>query len=303
MRRIASRARLLLAMAGVGFAAGGCNWSASHASNADIVVVSSTNVWGDIAATVGGTHVQVTSFISSPAQDPHSFESNSRSVLAVAQADVVIENGGGYDDFMGRLLDASKASPTVLDAVAISGVSAADGDTVNEHVWYDLPTVEKVSARIAAAFVKADPGHAGDYRNNVRVFTDSLDALIAREATMRRSLAGVGVGVTEPVPLSMLEAIGADNVTPEQFSAAVEEGNDVAVSVLNETLTLYSDHRVAALVYNEQTSGPVTEQVKQAAVDAGIPVVPVTETLPDGVHYLTWMGENLDALDKALSTP
>jgi zinc/manganese transport system substrate-binding protein len=120
---------------------------------------------------------------------------------------------------------------------------------------------------------------------------------------MRRRLEGTPVGITEPVPLSMLDAIGADNVTPEQFSAAVEEGEEVSVTVLQRTVDLYADHQVEALVYNDQTTGVLTDKVKQAAEDAGIPVVDVSETLPDGRDYLSWMRSTLTDLDQALTTP
>ena len=118
---------------------------------------------------------------------------------------------------------------------------------------------------------------------------------------MKASYAGKGVAITEPVPLYLLEAVGLRNETPPAFSAAVEEGNDVSASVLKQTLDLFSGGKVAALVYNEQTSGPITEAVKKAAQTAGIPVVPVTETLPQGKTYIAWMSENLMNLKQALS--
>jgi zinc/manganese transport system substrate-binding protein len=288
----------------VALLSGGCTSSSASDSDADLLVVTSTNVWGDIAAAVAGPEADVTSFITSPAQDPHSFQPSARDLLAVSKADVVIENGGGYDDFMDQLVDAADADTTVLSAVDISQrASAVDGASGNEHVWYDLPAVEVVANRMAAAFGAADPRHAAGYLANARTFTRSVDALTSREADMRRRLEGTPVGITEPVPLSMLDAIGADNVTPEQFSAAVEEGEEVSVTVLQRTVDLYADHQVEALVYNDQTTGVLTDKVKQAAEDAGIPVVDVSETLPDGRDYLSWMRSTLTDLDQALTTP
>jgi zinc/manganese transport system substrate-binding protein len=98
----------------------------------------------------------------------------------------------------------------------------------------------------------------------------------------------------------MTQALGLRNATPAKFSEAVEEGGDVAPRVLQDTLSLFSGHKVSALVYNEQTSGPVTEKVEAAAKDAGVPIVGVTETLPEGQDYLTWMSHNLEAIASAL---
>jgi zinc/manganese transport system substrate-binding protein len=109
------------------------------------------------------------------------------------------------------------------------------------------------------------------------------------------------VAITEPVPLYMVEASGLKNATPEAFSEAIEEGDDVSPRTLQETLALFTGKKVNALVYNEQTSGPQTEKVQQAAKAAAIPVVPVTETLPEGKDYLGWMTANVDALANALA--
>ena len=60
-------------------------------------VVTSTNVYGDLVEQIGGDRVSVTSLIDDPAQDPHSFEASARDQLAISKAELVIENGGGYD--------------------------------------------------------------------------------------------------------------------------------------------------------------------------------------------------------------
>ena len=102
------------------------------------------------------------------------------------------------------------------------------------------------------------------------------------------------------MPLYLLEACGLVNKTPDEFSEAIEEGTDVPASVLQETLGLFTGKQVKALAYNEQTAGPETEKVLQAAKDNKVGVVPVTETLPAGKDYLTWMSGNLDAIKTAL---
>jgi zinc/manganese transport system substrate-binding protein len=198
----------------------------------------------------------------------------------------------------------------VLNAVDISGFTAREGGELNEHVWYDLPTMQKVATALADALGEADPEHAETFTRNASRFGADLQVLIDREAQLRKTLHGTKVGITEPVPGYMLEALGLVNLTPDAFSEAIEEGEDVSVSVLDETLSLYTDHEVDALVYNQQTTGAITEQVKQAAEDAGIPVVAITETPPEGESvrgcctipsYITWMKTNIDHLQEALS--
>jgi zinc/manganese transport system substrate-binding protein len=302
-RRLLALPAVLAAMT-VGLSA--CSSDASSgsptpAASASIKVVASTNVWGDLAAKVGGDKVQVTSIITSPDADPHEYEANTRNQLALSEATVVIENGGGYDDFIGRMLKSAKnSSATVLDAVTISGHQAAAGEELNEHVWYDFPTVVKVVEQLEQTYAKADPGDASTYQQNAAALKQKLAGLEQREAELKQKYNGQPVAITEPVPVYLLDAIGLQNKTPDEFSEAIEEDSDVPAKVLNETLQLYSKHQVKLLAYNEQTTGPETEKVLAAAKQNGIPVVPVTETLPSGKDYVGWMSANLDALGTAL---
>ncbi|MER5220048.1 metal ABC transporter solute-binding protein, Zn/Mn family [Streptomyces flaveus] len=310
--RASSSRRLAPLITGVSLALlAGCGSSSDAGSDADasqspaaastILVVASTNVYGDIAEQIGGGKVKVTSIISDPDQDPHSYEANTQNQLALSKAKVVIENGGGYDDFIDRMLKSSdNSSAEVINAVKVSGKTAPAGGELNEHVWYDFPTVGKVADRIAAALGKADPDDADTFTKNAEDFKAKLKPLEAKEAEIKTDHGGEEVAITEPVPLYMVEASGLKNATPEEFSEAIEEGDDVSPRTLQDTLALFTEKKVRALVYNEQTSGPQTEKVEQAAKTAGIPVVPVTETLPEGKDYLGWMTANVDALASAL---
>ncbi|MFM9610517.1 metal ABC transporter solute-binding protein, Zn/Mn family [Streptomyces niveiscabiei] len=275
---------------------------ATPATSAAIPVVASTNVYGDITRQIAGDKAAITSVISDPDQDPHSYEANTQNQLALSKAKVVIENGGGYDDFIGRMLKSGgNSSAEVIDAVQVSGHTAPKGGELNEHVWYDFPAVAKIADRIAAALGKADPADAATFTRNAGAFKAKLTPLEAKEADIKKGHGGEAIGITEPVPLYMTEASGLVNKTPGEFSEAVEEGDDVSPKILQETLALYSGKQVKALVYNAQTSGPQTQKVEDAAKAAGVPVVPVTETLPQGKDYLGWMTANVDALADALN--
>lgn len=275
--------------------------SSSDASDdGGIDIAASTDVYADIAQAVAGPDVEVTAFIDSPSADPHSYEANSRNILTVTRADIVIENGGGYDDFMDTLLESAKNDPVVLNAVETSGRTAPEGEELNEHVWYDLPAMQQLADEIAGALSDIDPDRADDYTANAAAFNTSLQAVIDRTTELRTQLEGTPVAITEPVPGYLIEALGLKNLTPPAFSEAIEEGEDVSVGVLDETLRLFSDHQVEALIYNDQTTGTITDQVESAAKDAGIAVVPVSETLPDGTDYVGWMSDNVEAIANAL---
>ena len=276
--------------------------SSAHASDDILRVVASTNVYGDIASQIGGNLVKVDSIISDPSQDPHSYEADAQVQLALSKADVVIQNGGGYDTFVDTLLKgANNPTATVLNAATISGYN--QNPTIgefNEHLWYDFPTVQKVVDRIVATFTKLDASGGATFTANAAKFTAALDALKGDEAAIKATSAGAGIAITEPVPLYLLDAAGLVNKTPVKFSSAIEGGTDVSPVVVKQTLALFSEHAVKLLAYNEQTSGPETDQVIAAAKRAGIALIPVTETLPKGTDYLSSMSRTLAAVKAAL---
>jgi zinc/manganese transport system substrate-binding protein len=294
----------LLALSGglaVALVLAGCS-PAPAPGDGRIHVVASTSVYGDIAKQIGGTLVDVTSIISNPSQDPHSYEADAQVQLALSKADVVLQNGGGYDDFVDTLLaGVNNHGGTLLNAATISGYDQkpATGE-FNEHLWYDFPTMEKVANTLASTFSTLDPSGAAAFAANASTFTHALGVLQADEAAIKATSAGTGVAITEPVPLYLLDAAGLVNKTPAEFSRAVEAGTDVSPVVLKQTLALFTSHAVKLLAYNEQTSGPETQVVLAAAKKAGVAVVPVRETLPAGENYLSWMTGTLSEMKAAL---
>jgi zinc/manganese transport system substrate-binding protein len=300
---------------------------ASSGDDSTLQIVASTNVYADIAATIAGDAAEVTAIIHDAAQDPHEYEATSRDALAIADADLVIINGGGYDEFMHTLLEAHDALAVVLDAVALSGLDADDHDAddhadegeepehedaegaehdhhahgeFNEHVWYSFDAMASLADELASRLGELDPEGAATFTANADEFSAGLDALVQRASGIAAAHPHTHVAITEPVPLYLLEAAGLENVTPDEFSEAVEEGTDAPALVVRDTIELVADGSVAFLAYNEQTVGPQTEQVLAAAREARTPVLSFTELLPDGDDYLGWMGANLDAVETAL---
>ncbi|WP_369044822.1 metal ABC transporter solute-binding protein, Zn/Mn family [Sinomonas sp. P10A9] len=295
-------------------APGATTGSSSAGAGGAIAVVASTNVYGDLAKAVGRDRVSVTAMISKASQDPHSYEATSQDRLAVSKAKLVIENGGGYDPFLDTLAREGKVGPdSIITAVQIAGLeqqgstgtaSTASGQahaSYNEHVWYDVAAMRKITAAVADRLAQLDPSGKGTFEAQAKAVDTRLAALEGQIAGLKAHAASKKVAVTEPVPLYLLEAAGLTNATPEAFTSAVEEGQDVPPAVLKEMLDLVGSRDVAMLAYNPQTASPQTEQLRKAAESAKVPVVDFTETVPEGTGYLDWMQSNVDALGKALS--
>ena len=151
-RRLSAAA---LAAASALLLAGCASAGADDTDDGRIDVVASTNVYGQLVEEIAGDLVDVTSIITSNAQDPHSFQASAQDQLTIADADLIIENGGGYDPFIDGLIESSGTDAHVLTAVEFSpewtGGSAHDHsegedehehvDGFNEHVWYDPHTM------------------------------------------------------------------------------------------------------------------------------------------------------------------
>lgn len=290
---------------------------AASADDGTLTVVASTNVYGSIAEAVGGDTVTVESLISDPAADPHSYESTPADAATVAGGDVVVHNGGGYDEFMPQLLESAGGEPAVIEVAELSGLVPAEEEHAageehaeeehggfNEHFWYSLPTVQALATRLAEELGAADRGNAATYTANAEAFNASITELVQRAEAVGAAAPGGRVAVTEPVPAYLIETTGLTDATPPAFAEAVEEDTDPPAAVIAETLALFAPGTpdpIRALILNAQTQTPTTDQVRQAADAAGVPVVEVTETLPAGTDYLGWMSGQIEALTSALA--
>ena len=292
---VAVLAAVAVIVAAAGLAACG---SGAPTANGRLDVVAGENVWGDIAAQIGGARVQVTSLISDPNADPHLYQSSASGALAMARARVAIENGAGYDDFMGDLLSASGGHPRVVDVQQVLG---AQGGDVNPHFWYDLPRVPLVARAIAQALTAADPAGAAAYRAGLARFDAGLHPVLAVVAAIRAADAGQPVGYTERVPGYLLAEAGLVVVSPPGFAAAIENGNEPSAGDTQAMQTLIAAHKLRLLLYNTQVTSAVTQRMRTLATQAGIPVVGVSEMLPAADRsFQAWQLRQATAILRAL---
>jgi len=271
--------------------------AAAHA--APIRVVAAENFYGDVARQIGGDAVAVTSILSNPDQDPHQFEASAATARAISDAAVVVINGAGYDPWARKLL---AASPSLGRDVIVAAdlVHKKPGD--NPHLWYDPATMPAVAASLAAVLSRRDPDRAGFYAGRAASFAAALKPLDQRIAALRHKYAGVPVTATEPVFGYMAKALGLV-MRNHRFQLAVMNGTEPGAREIAAFTDDLRAHRVKVLFYNSQTSEALTERMRAVATKAGIPVIGVTETEPEGKTYQEWMLSQLDALDRALATP
>ncbi|RAX50071.1 ABC transporter substrate-binding protein [Arthrobacter sp. AQ5-05] len=279
-------------------------------------VVASTSVYADVARAVGGSAVSVRAIVDKTSQDPHSYEATARDKLAVSKADVVIANGGGYDPFMdalaqglslpdGAMIHAADFQAGHGDAAGATEAAAQDHTghdhaEGNEHVWYDVHTVGALARGLAAEYSKLMPGKSAAFTAAADAFDKRIDELAGRIDALRATAEGKKFAMTEPLAYYLLSDAGMVDGTPAGVSAAMEAGEDVPPLLLKKLAEGLESHEFAVLALNTQTSGPQTEKVGALAVSAGVPVLDLTETLPEGQDYITWMESNVQQLEVAL---
>ena len=291
----------LLGLPGLlGSISAGTAGTAGAASNQLVHVVAAENFWGNITSQIGGHDVRVTSLITDPNADPHLFETSAADAAALAQAQVVVENGAGYDTWMRSLLSADGGHPRIVNAASVLHVGGSDP---NPHLWYDIPRVPTVAAAIAAALTKAAPRDASTFRANLVRFDASLAPVDATLATIKQRFHHVSVAYTERVPGYALAVADLDVKTPSGFARSIEEGVDPGAADTLAMQRLVTDHDINVLLYNVQTVTPVTTQIRALARQHGIPIVGVSETMPSGVAtYQQWQQTQLTGLLHALGT-
>ncbi|SDC66499.1 metal ABC transporter solute-binding protein, Zn/Mn family [Rhodococcus tukisamuensis] len=303
-----------------------------------VSIVASTNVWGSVAGAVAGDRADVVSIVSDPSADPHSYEASPRDAARITDANLVVLNGGGYDGFLDDILESMPGkrtvdafelygSPTDLhgdhDAAAASPAAPepeaheaaaheAEADShaghdhdhghgaVNEHVWYDVPTVDAVAQKIAAELGVIDPANADAYTANAADFHGKLHRITAVTDAIAATHGQAPVAQTEPIAHYLLAAADLRDETPEDFTKAIEDGNDPPPAAIAATRDLLAGKKVHALIYNSQTQDRVTQDVRANAEAAGITVVEVSETLPEGLDYIQWQSATAAALAAAL---
>ncbi len=278
----------------------GCGESVSFTDPGNkILAVGAENQYANVISQVGGRYVAVAAIMDNPNADPHTFEASPSVANAVSSARLIVQNGVGYDDFMGKIESASATSTRkVIDVQQLLGLPDS---TPNPHLWYKPSTMPAVAKAVAGDLAAIEPQHAAYFQSNLASFDDSLGPWYQALRQFRVSYPSTPVATTEPVGDYMLQAAGTVNLTPFSLQADVMNGVDPAPQNITLQNQLFAQHRVKVFLYNQQVTDTLTQSFLKAALGSGIPVVGLYETMPTGYRYQTWMLVEVQALRKAVS--
>jgi zinc/manganese transport system substrate-binding protein len=159
-----------------------------------------------------------------------------------------------------------------------------------------------VASAVAADLAAIQPQHAAYFKANAAAFATSLGAWTRAIAAFKAAYPGTAVATTEPVADYLLQAAGADNLTPWAFQADIMNGTDPSAQDVAVERSLFTQHKVRVLLYNQQVTDTLTESFIALARASGIPVVGVYETMPvPGYDYQSWMLAEVRDLRQAVA--
>jgi zinc/manganese transport system substrate-binding protein len=273
--------------------------SSAAAKSKVIVAVGAENEYANVLSQIGGQYVKVSAILADPSTDPHTYEASPSVAQEIARAQLIVQNGVGYDGFMNKIEAASpNSSRTVIVAQKVLHLRA---ETANPHLWYSPPTMPAVAAVIARDLSHIDPAHAAYFQRNLRSFNASLQPWLHAIAAFKSAHAGLKVAVTEPVADYLLKAMGVRILTPFVFQADVMNGVDPSPEDIALEEGYLSKHEAKVFCYNQQVVDSLTLTIRQMAITDKVPVVGVYETMPTGYDYQTWMLAEVTAINAAIT--
>jgi len=286
--------------------ASGCSSSSAadggtaSGGNDTITAIGAENEYASVIGQVGGKYVHAVAILSNPNTDPHTFQASPSIAREISQAKLIVQNGAGYDDWVTSI---EKAAPDPgRKIINVQHLLGLPDSKPNPHLWYKPATMPAAASAIAGDLAAIQPAHAAYFKANAARFTASLAPWNQALAQFKTRYPDTPVATTEPVADYLLQAAGADNMTPWSFQADVMNGTDPSAQDVAVQKSLFTGHKVKIFLYNQQVTDSLTESYINLAHANGIPVVGVYETMPTtGYDYQSWMLAEEHAMDKALA--
>ncbi len=267
----------------------GCSNKQNSTSQSDkISIVTTTNVYSDIAKNIVGKYGTATAIIDKSSVDPHDFDPTTADAKKVAQANIIVANGLGYDSWMNKLVKSVDKKP-VLVGEDLMGLKSGD----NPHIWYNLDMSTKYVDYLVKRLSKLDKKHAAYFKENGEKYLAKIDKI--KQLAKANKGDQKPVFVSEPVFDYALQEAGY-KIDDKKFEEAIENGTDPSPKTINEMNNAIKQKKIAFFVNNTQASSSTVKSFVKLAKKNNIPVLNVRETIPNNTTYLAWMKENYQKL-------
>jgi zinc/manganese transport system substrate-binding protein len=264
---------------------------------APLDVVVSVDQWGDIVSELGGGCARVKTVLASSAVDPHDYEPAPADAAWFTGARLVVINGDNYDTWASNLAANSATGVPVVSAAVVTNTP----DGANPHLWYMPSAVTAVADAVSAELSKLDPQAANYFNQRRSQFTAAMAHYTSLIDKIKAQAAGKSYAATEAIFDYQAQALGLVNKTPHGYQRASANESEPSPGDINAFRAALASRQIDVFIYNTQTEGSIPEQIRNAAEQAGVPVVNVSETVPPGqTSFESWQCAQLTALAKAL---
>lgn len=297
MHRIARIAIVALASVGMLASVAACGSGQSTSEkNGTIEVAASVNQWGTVAKALGGDNVNVTSIINSTNVDAHDYEPTTSDIAKLQKAQVIIVNGAGYDTWAVKATQTANA--TIVNAAEIGGVN--DGE--NPHVWFSADVRKAVAQAITEAYEQADAAKKNDFDKMNDQWTAEENNVESKIAEVKQKTDGLAYAATESVASYLAEDMGLADATPSGYARATANESEPTPTDIKQFTDALKAGEIKLLVVNTQEESELTDKITDAAKSVEVPMVELTEQMPEQYDSLTaWMEGLVDAFSQAIA--
>lgn len=297
MYRIVRIAIAALASVGMLASVAACgSGRSSSEKNGTIEVVASVNQWGTVAKTLGGGNVNVTSIINSTNVDAHDYEPTTSDIAKLQKAQVIIVNGAGYDAWAVKAAQSAKA--TVVNAAEVGGVK--DGD--NPHVWFSADVRKAVAQAITEAYEQADAAKKSDFDKLHDQWKSEENNVESKIAEVKQKSDGLAYAATESVASYLAEDMGLTDATSSGYARATANESEPTPTDIKQFTDALKSGEIKLLIVNTQEESELTSKITDAAKSASVPMVELTEQMPERYDSLTaWMEGLVDAFSQVIA--
>ena len=259
-------------------------------------VVSAENFYGDVAKTIGGSYINVTSIINDPKIDAQFFNPPADVINIVKNASLIIANGNGYDAWMDMLYEKNQQQIPFLKVATVTRI----GNNFEPHIWFNPQTMPLFATALVNRLSQLDPRNTSSYQSNLQGFLQMAQLYQIQLNKVTNQVAGMRVMSAEPVCNALLLALQL-KVTNHSIQVALENNLPLTLTQVEALKDLLKDHAVDLFIYNasDPDSKLVVELINLAKANQ-ITVLGVYETMPPNLHYYQWMYQTLFSIRDAL---
>lgn len=263
--------------------------------------------WESLIETLGGSCVEVSTVLSGTMASPHGYVGTPNDETYFKNADLIVANGAGYDEWAedlipaeSRVITAATAAEQFMSSESLEAASPYNAVDVekNSHLWFSPAVIKQFANNITGSLNSLFPDDESRelFKNNKKMFDIQMKDLEDKIAKDRDNVISENAtfASTESVADYLFTTLGYTNKTPEGYANAIKDGSDPSSDDVNDFLNMISSRDVSVLVVNTQEMTLTAENLQTAARLDGVRDVSVSEMVIDAPDLVAYLSKAVD---------